>query len=35
VEYALQHPDLRDAFLEYLETEFGGDLGKNLRAIND
>lgn len=35
VEYALQHPDLRDAFLEYLETEFGGDLGKNLRAINN
>lgn len=35
VEYALQHPDLRDAFLEYLEKEFGSDSKKGLRAIND
>ena len=35
VEYALQHPELRDAFLEYLETEFGSDPKKTLRAIND
>ena len=35
VEYALQHPELRDAFLEYLESEFGSDPKKTLRAIND
>jgi len=35
VEYALLHPELRDAFLEYLKTEFGSDSKKDLRAIND
>jgi len=35
VEFALQHPDLRAEFLEYLETEFGSDPKKTLRAIND
>jgi len=35
VEYALQHPDLREDFLEYLESEFGSN-GKNpLRVMND
>ncbi|UCC55599.1 MAG: UTP--glucose-1-phosphate uridylyltransferase GalU [Gammaproteobacteria bacterium] len=33
VELALEHPELREAFLEYLETEFGS--AKKLRAIND
>jgi UTP--glucose-1-phosphate uridylyltransferase len=35
VEYALEHPDLREAFLEYLESEFGTNGKKQLRAIND
>jgi len=35
VEYALQHPDLREAFLEYLESEFGANGKKPLRAMND
>ncbi len=35
VEYALQHPDLREPFLEYLVREFGQRAKKFLRAIND
>jgi len=35
VEFALQHPELREAFLEYLKTEFVSDPGKTLHAIND
>jgi UTP--glucose-1-phosphate uridylyltransferase len=35
VEFALQHPELREAFLEYLKTEFVSDTGKTLHAIND
>lgn len=35
VEYALQHPDLREPFLEYLVSEFGQRAKKFLRAIND
>jgi UTP--glucose-1-phosphate uridylyltransferase len=35
IEFALQHPELRDAFLEYLESEFG-QTGKGLlKASND
>ncbi len=35
VELALQHPDLREPFLEYLVTEFGQRARKFIRAIND
>jgi UTP--glucose-1-phosphate uridylyltransferase len=35
VEYALEHPELRDDFLEYLVREFGQRAKKLLRAIND
>jgi len=35
VEYALEHPELRDDFLEYLVSEFGQRAKKLLRAIND
>jgi UTP--glucose-1-phosphate uridylyltransferase len=35
VEYALQHPDLREPFLEYLVREFGQRAKKFLRASND
>ncbi|MEN8204990.1 MAG: UTP--glucose-1-phosphate uridylyltransferase GalU [Pseudomonadota bacterium] len=35
VEYALEHPELRDDFLEYLVSEFGQRARKLLRAIND
>jgi len=35
VEFALQHPDLREPFLEYLVREFGQRAKKFLRAIND
>lgn len=35
IEHALLHPDLREAFLEYLVTEFGQRARKFLRAIND
>ncbi|MCG6900892.1 MAG: UTP--glucose-1-phosphate uridylyltransferase GalU [Gammaproteobacteria bacterium] len=34
VEYALQHPELRDDFLEYLVTEFGQGAKKLVQAIN-
>ena len=34
VEYALEHPELRDDFLEYLMTEFG-QRARDLRASND
>ena len=34
VEYALQHPELREDFLEYLVTEFGQEAKKLLQAIN-
>jgi UTP--glucose-1-phosphate uridylyltransferase len=35
VEYALEHPELRDDFLEYLVSEFGQRAKKFLSAIND
>ena len=35
VEYALEHPELREVFLEYLVSEFGQRAKKLLRAIND
>ncbi len=35
VEYALQHPDLREPFLEYLVREFGQRARKFMRASND
>jgi len=35
VEYALEHPELRDDFLEYLVSEFGQRAKKLLRAISD
>jgi UTP--glucose-1-phosphate uridylyltransferase len=35
VEYALMHPELRKEFLEYLETEFGHEVSKGMRAAND
>ena len=35
VEYALEHPELRDDFLEYLVSEFGQRAKKLLRAIDD
>jgi len=35
VEYALEHPELRDDFLEYLVSEFGQRAKELLRAIND
>jgi UTP--glucose-1-phosphate uridylyltransferase len=35
VEYALEHPELRDDFLEYLVSEFGQRAKKLLRTIND
>ena len=35
VEFALQHPELRDDFLEYLVSEFGQDAKKLLRVSND
>ena len=35
IEHALLHPDLREAFLEYLVAEFGQRARKILRAIND
>jgi UTP--glucose-1-phosphate uridylyltransferase len=35
IEFALQHAELKEPFLEYLVTEFGQEAGKILRAIND
>lgn len=35
VEYALEHPELRDEFLDYLMTEFGQRAREHLRTIND
>ena len=35
IEFALQHSELREPFLEYLVTEFGQEAGKILRAINN
>ena len=35
VEFALQHPELREEFLEYLEAGFGQHAGKIGKAIND
>ena len=35
IEFALQHPELRDAFLEYLESEFGQSGKGLLKASND
>jgi UTP--glucose-1-phosphate uridylyltransferase len=35
VEFALQHPELRDEFLEYLKAGFGQEAGKLPRAGND
>ena len=35
VEYALEHPELREDFLEYLMTEFGQRAKEHLRVIND
>ena len=35
VEFALEHPELRDDFREYLVTEFGQRAKKPLHAIND
>lgn len=35
VEYALEHPELRDDFLEYLVTEFGERARERLQAIDD
>jgi UTP--glucose-1-phosphate uridylyltransferase len=35
VEHALMHPELKEAFLDYLATEFGQEAKKILRVIND
>jgi UTP--glucose-1-phosphate uridylyltransferase len=35
VEYALQHPDLGEPFLEYLESVFGSDGKYPLCVMND
>ncbi len=35
VEFALQHPELREDFLDYLEAGFGRHAGKIRKAIND
>jgi UTP--glucose-1-phosphate uridylyltransferase len=35
VEYALEHPELRDDFLEYLVSKFGPQAREHLQAIND
>lgn len=35
VEYALMHPELREEFLTYLETQFGQQLKEGKWAIND
>ena len=35
IEFALQHAELKEPFLEYLVTEFGQEAGKILRAINN
>ena len=35
VEFALEHPELRDDFLEYLVSGFGQRAKKVLRASND
>ena len=35
VEYALEHPELRDDFLEYLVTEFGQRARERLQATDD
>jgi UTP--glucose-1-phosphate uridylyltransferase len=35
IEFALQHSELREPFLEYLVTEFGQEAGKIRRAINN
>jgi len=35
IEYALEHPELRDDFLKYLISEFGQGAKKLLPAIND
>jgi UTP--glucose-1-phosphate uridylyltransferase len=35
VEYALEHPELRDDFLDYLVSEFGQRAREHLQAIND
>ena len=35
VEYAPEHLELRDDFLEYLVTEFGERARERLQAIND
>ena len=35
VEFALKHPDLREAFLDYLQAGFGQHAGKIEKAIND
>ena len=35
VEYALEHPELRDDFLEYLVSEFGERAREHLRATGD
>jgi len=35
VEFALQHPELREDFLDYLEAGFGRHAGKSRKAIND
>jgi hypothetical protein len=35
VELAVERPELRDDFLEYLLSEFGQHLKKLLRASND
>jgi len=35
VEYALEHPELRDDFLEYLVSEFGERAREHLRASGD
>jgi UTP--glucose-1-phosphate uridylyltransferase len=35
VELALQHPELREQFQEYLEAEFGSEHAKRLRAVSE
>ena len=35
VEYALKHPELKDDFLEYLESGFGQQASKLLHALNE
>ena len=35
VEYALHHPEMREEFLEYLQSGFGQPAGKISKAIND